>query len=65
VKAPFIIDTKQMLRLKYVLMDFLFNNNNNTLANNDTKLLRWSFKLRNTQLWTQTTYSTTDRPTTP
>jgi len=54
-----------MLRLKYVLMDFLFNNNNNTLANNDTKLLRWSFKLRNTQLWTQTTYSTTDRPTTP
>jgi len=22
-------------------MDFLLNNNNNTLANNDTKLLRW------------------------
>jgi len=49
-----------MLRLKYVLMDFLLNNNdNNTLVNNNTKLLRWSFKLRNAQLWTQTTYSTT------
>jgi len=40
-------------------MDFLLNNNNNTLANNDTKLLRWSFKLRNAQLWTQATYSAT------
>jgi len=28
------------------------------MANNDIKLLRWSFKLRNAQLWTQTTYST-------
>jgi len=43
-------------------MDFLLNNNNKTLVNNNTKLLRWSFKLRNAQLWTQTTYSTTPPP---
>jgi len=28
-------------------MDFLSHNNNNTLINNNAKLLRWSFKLRN------------------
>jgi len=27
-------------------MDFLLNNNNNTLANNNTKLLRWSIHNR-------------------
>ena len=50
----------QILRFIQVLMDFLSNNNNNkTLVNNNTKLLCWYFKLRNAQLWTQTTYSTT------
>ena len=36
---------KQTHCLIQALMDFLYNNNNNTLVNNNTKLLRWSIFL--------------------